>query len=288
MKILKSILFFCLFTIIACQNKNAENVRLIEKEIPTADANIRIEYIAHACFILEANGTRIMIDPYADRVWLTYDFPKHLKTDAVFISHPHYDHDGGIFRGKRPDWMFDTPFYQNPKTYKIGDFDVEGIIGKHADPYGKEFGQMNTIWKLKINGVVFAHWGDNGQLTYTNIKALSDVDVLFMPMDGDYHIIPKEVYFDALNAINPTLIIPMHYRIPEVELHTDSPKTLGELEPFLEKRPKILTSEGVEEYLPKVNYLKTNTYNISLDALPSKSTYLVFKHSPLVIKTQTQ
>src|SRR6266404_2566535 len=57
---------------------------------------VTIEYIAHACFRLTSPaGKQVLIDPYASRVWLGYDFPPNIHTDAVLIFHPHYDHDGG-------------------------------------------------------------------------------------------------------------------------------------------------------------------------------------------------
>lgn len=244
--------------------------------------SVNIEYIGHACFILEANESRIMIDPYADRVWLGYDFPKDIEVDAVFITHPHYDHDGGIFRGMKPDWMFNTPFYQNPKEYEIGDFRVKGIVGKHADPYGKEFGQMNTVWKIEINGIILAHWGDNAPLTKGLADELKDIDILFMPMDGDFHIIPKQAYTEALDAIRPRIIVPMHYRIPELEKDTDSPSDLGEINPFLAQRPKMYSKDLTSSYLPEVQFLESNKMDLVKDLLGSKTKYLIFKHSPLI------
>jgi glyoxylase-like metal-dependent hydrolase (beta-lactamase superfamily II) len=75
---------------------------------------VALESIAHACFrIHSASGARILIDPYASRGWLGYDFPRGLATDAILITHPHYDHDGDEFlfwragreppHGPRPD-----------------------------------------------------------------------------------------------------------------------------------------------------------------------------------------
>ena len=51
--------------------------------------------------------------------------------------------------GKLP-WPSDTPVIKEPGSYTFGDIAITGIRGKHAEPYGKEFGQTNTIWRLKF------------------------------------------------------------------------------------------------------------------------------------------
>src|SRR4051812_23418096 len=57
---------------------------------------VAIEYIAHACFrITSPSGKQVLLDPFASHVWVGYDFPTNVPADAVLISHPHYDHDGG-------------------------------------------------------------------------------------------------------------------------------------------------------------------------------------------------
>ena len=53
---------------------------------------------------------------------------------------------------------------------------ITGIRGKHADPWGKEFGQTNTIWLLELDGLRIAHVGDNGPLTEANLQELGRVD----------------------------------------------------------------------------------------------------------------
>jgi len=277
MKTSSILLLFIAFFASSCSN-NVAKEGYVQSGKETFEG-VKIKYIAHACFILEADTTKIMIDPYADRVWLGYDFPKGLKVDAVFITHPHYDHDGGIFRGKKPDWMCETDFYQSPNDYTIGDFKVSGIVGKHAEPYGKEFGQMNTIWTVEIGGIVFAHWGDNGPLTEDNIEKLQNVDVLFIPMDGDFHILPKEQYDLILNAIKPKIVVPMHYRIPELEEAEDTPKNLGEIEPFLKERPKMLSQDSTF-FTPKIIEIKSNRLVLTKEEVPDSTVYYVFKHSP--------
>src|SRR5213594_1225996 len=123
---------------------------------------VAIEYIAHSCFrIHTAKGARLLIDPFASRVWLGYDFPRKLAADAVLITHPHYDHDADTLIGHQPPpWAPEVRVMRDPGAYKVSDVTITGIRGKHADPWGKEFGQTNTIWLLELDGLRIAHLGD--------------------------------------------------------------------------------------------------------------------------------
>src|SRR6058998_3661730 len=97
---------------------------------------VNIEYIAHACFrVTSPSGKQVLIDPYASRVWLGYDFPPNVRADAVLISHPHYDHDGGEAMRRPVPWAANTPVLRQPGTNQIGDIAVVGYAGKHADPW---------------------------------------------------------------------------------------------------------------------------------------------------------
>src|SRR5438876_8988244 len=142
---------------------------------------VTIEYIAHACFrVTSPSGKQILIDPYASRVWLGYDFPSNVRADAVLISHPHYDHDGGEAMGRPVPWDANTAVLRQPGTNPIGDSAVVGYAGKHADPWGKEFGQSNTIWLVKVAGLRIVHLCDNGPIRDDTIQELGREDVIMM------------------------------------------------------------------------------------------------------------
>src|SRR5436189_2260684 len=154
---------------------------------------VTIEYIAHACFrVTSPSGKQVLIDPYASRVWLGYDFPPDVRADAVLISHPHYDHDGGEAMRRPLPWPTNTLVLRKPGTNQVGDITVVGYAGKHADPWGKEFGQINTIWLLKTGGLRIVHLGDNGPLSEDMVRGLGRVDVLMMPIDSEFHILTAD------------------------------------------------------------------------------------------------
>lgn len=193
-----------------------------------------IEYVAHASFVIESDsGDRILIDPFASNVWLGYAFPELPPVDAVVVTHPHYDHDAGRYRGQPWPWDETVRVFDEPGEYSLGGFEIRGVEGKHADPWGKEFGQLNTIFRIEVDGTSIVHVGDNGPLTQDNYQQLRPVDVLMVPADAFEHILKNDEIAAIVAALEPRVVVPMHYRLPELESDPDSPDDLGEIEPWL-------------------------------------------------------
>lgn len=236
-----------------------------------ADATgIEIEYIAHAAFLMRAaDGTELLIDPYASRVWLGYDWPEGVDPDAILITHPHYDHDAGRYRQMPFPWGPDTPVVDGPGSYDLGAFTVTGVEGKHADPYGMEFGQLNTVMVVEAAGLRIVHIGDNGPLTPAMVQGIGSVDVLMMPADGVDHILSKETTAEILAQLDPRIVIPMHYRLPDLETEVDSPSDLGEIEPWLAGRDGVRRVGG-------------HVTTLTADDLPETREVLVFERAPYV------
>jgi L-ascorbate metabolism protein UlaG (beta-lactamase superfamily) len=254
-----------------CTGANGESAKSPEESSGASAPGIEIEYIAHASFLMRAeDGTELLIDPYASRVWLGYDWPDGIAPNAILITHPHYDHDAGRYREMPFPWSDEVPIVDAPGETAFGAFTVTGVRGKHADPYGMEFGQLNTLMIVEAHGLRIAHLGDNGPLTAEMIQGLGRVDVLMMPGDAVDHIISPETTEAILTELDPSVVIPMHYRLPDLEVSEDSPSDLGDIEPWLEGRARV-------------RRLSNNSTKLSISALPAEREYLVFAHAPYVV-----
>jgi len=176
-------------------------------------ASVRLEYIAHASFVIESpGGTRIAVDPFNSNIWLGYSFPDGIEANAVLVTHPHYDHDATYY--------FDdfTPVFRRPDELRVGDVVLRGIESEHSGrPRFLDRGQtpFNTLWVVETGGLRIAHFGDNRLLNELDLAAVGPVDVVLI----------NAAYFDAANldmltmlveTIEPDIMIPMHYRHEEI------------------------------------------------------------------------
>jgi len=193
---------------------------LVWSPLTTAQAAApTLEYIAHASFVVESpTGVRVVIDPFNSDRWLGLAYPVSVAADAVLVSHPHYDHDASYY------FPSGTPVFRNPGRFSIGDVRVEGHQGRHADPYGRDFEQVNTIWVVETGGVRLAHFGDNGPPSAATLAALGRIDVLLVPDDAQEHILSRAAVAAVRAALSPRLTIPMHYRHGG---YRDLPSSLG-------------------------------------------------------------
>lgn len=226
---------------------------------------ITVEYIAHASFKISYDEKSLLIDPYADTTWIGYFFPKNITADAALITHPHYDHDGGRFRGKTPYWEDQMEIIEDAGKYQVGDFTITGLKGKHCDPYGKEFDQKNTIWVIEVAGLKLVHIGDNGPLTQAHYDAIGIPDIFFVPIDSDYHILKEDELAVVLETLKPRITIPMHYRLPDLEDEGFPRGGFGEIDPYLDGKSHVI--------------LEGNIKTFSKSSLTKNAGIIVFQHS---------
>ena len=220
-------------------------------------AQVTLEYVAHASFVLEAtNGQRLIIDPYNSERWLGYTFPENIQADFVLVTHPHYDHDASYY--------FKAPVFREPGDYQLGAFRVTGVTARHAAGFGGEFSYKSTVFVVETGGVRVAHFGDAGPLDAEQLKRLGRVDVVLLPIDGDDHILKPAQIADILKQLKPAILVPMHYQLPDL---SDLPASLGPIEPWLMRQSNVLR-------------LRTNRVPIGARELRQTGQILVLDHAP--------
>jgi L-ascorbate metabolism protein UlaG (beta-lactamase superfamily) len=102
---------------------------------------------------------------------------------------------------------------------------------------------------------------------------LGEVDILMMPIDSEFHILQEHEIQTILNQLSPSLVIPMHYRLADLEPDDDEPGGLGGIDDWLKSRRNV-------------RRLFTHQTTISLEDLPNNQEILVFEHWPTLERPQ--
>lgn len=162
-----------------------------------------LRYMGHAFFTMTLeNGTEIAFDPYGS----FYDFPKrHVKADLCLVSHHHHDHDGMELIEDGAQVM------DQPGTHRVSGVTVTGISTWHDEVQGAKRGP-NTFFVVEAEGLRIGHAGDLGHVPDAKqLCQIGHLDVLLLPVGGYYTIDPATA-LEVRNLLQPTVMIPMHYR----------------------------------------------------------------------------
>jgi len=198
-----------------------------------------INWFGQSCFrieVKEAHSTgsgqvSILIDPFSKEIGLK---PPKIKDDLVLVTHNHPDHNN--LEGLNPEaFLINTP-----GEYEKKGIAIRGILSYHDKSQGKERG-LNTIYVIKAEDMTLCHLGDLGQekLDDSQVEEIGDVDILLVPVGGNYTINYKEAV-GVIGQIEPKIIIPMHYKVKDLKVDVDGP------EKFVKELG--LTPEKVDKY----------------------------------------
>ncbi len=198
---------------------------------------MKLTWLGHACFAVEQEGYRILLDPYtgvegypslletasraADweqrarweakggytvtrkvRMTIVREGGEHqefrLPVHKILCSHSHFDHNAVDQAEVVP---FDGPC----------PFTIRAVETFHDDQGGALRG-TNTIHILSAGGVTIAHLGDLGHpLSPEQVEAIGPLDLALVPVGGVYTVDAKGAKA-VREALNPKCVIPMHYR----------------------------------------------------------------------------
>ena len=181
---------------------------------------MKIKFYAHACFGLEADGFRVVTDPYEPQTaWFD---PVDEPADVVLMSSntDRFHCDPSHVRG--------NPAVVNALEVPPGGTRVKGLEVR-AFPVRERYQwrllrrgirpRPNAMYAFTLGGVRVLHTGDIGcKFPRRHIRALrGNVDVM-LAISGGVHNLEVADMKKGIDAIRPRVVIPMHYYLPKGRL----------------------------------------------------------------------
>lgn len=163
---------------------------------------MEITYLGHSAFKIKTKTATVVTDPFDPK--MTGIKFSGIEGDIVTLSHDHPDHNASdkVIGVKK--------VVEGPGEYEIMGVSMIGIPSYHDTNSGSDRGK-NTIYIYEFEGLRLAHLGDLGhELSDDLINELGDIDVLMIPVGGEYTIGPKEASH-IVSKIEPFFVLPMHY-----------------------------------------------------------------------------
>lgn len=164
---------------------------------------MRLDYLAHSCFVLQHDGFRVLFDPYDSGIG--YPPPRIFDPDLIVVSHDHHDHNAVSQVSGR------STVVRGIALRNYGPVTVSGSLGWHDEGDGAE---PVSLTLLSWNGLRMAHFGDLGcALEKEQEEFFSGLDLLLMPCGGGFTFNGKRAA-EVVEKIRPKVVVPMHYATP--------------------------------------------------------------------------
>lgn len=198
-----------------------------------------ISYFGHSLFRLRGKSATLLTDPF-DPEMVGLKYPR-LEADIVTVSHQHEDHN---FLERVYGYKI---VISAPGEYEVSGVTIIGISSYHDENRGEKRGK-NNIYIIEMDDLRLAHLGDIGHtLSEKLVEQIGDIDILFLPVGGFYTINPRQAASEIVQSIEPSVIIPMHYKLPGMK-----DDIFGKILPVEEFLKEVgLNVEKTEKYVVK-------------------------------------
>ncbi|MCB0165938.1 MAG: MBL fold metallo-hydrolase [Anaerolineae bacterium] len=219
---------------------------------------MKIKWFAHASFLIEGDGLRIITDPYTPD---EMGFPP-ITEPADIVIRSSSDDGGHCFAEMipgEPEVVTATDIIDSGIT--IRGLKITAIPVRESLIY-KDSPLDNGMYRFTLEGLRLAHMGDVGNpLTDEQLDALANVDVLFV-LAGGPPTIDLDDLREAIDIIQPRVIIPMHYHLPGTKV---------KMLPITELAGRFSTDEVV--------WLDSSEFDLSRDTIPLARRMFVLRSS---------
>ena len=194
---------------------------------------VQVTWQSHACFLIEAAGKKIWIDPFISGNPLSPVKADEVEADYILVSHGHGDHVGDtvaiaqrtgatvISNAEINGWMTAQGVENTHPQHIGGGFDypfgrVKLTIAHHGSAMpdgtygGNPCGFLITVEDRKIY-----HACDTGLFYDMKLIGEEGIDLAILPIGDNYTMGPDDA-LRAVHLIAPKKVVPIHYDTFEV------------------------------------------------------------------------
>ncbi|MFN0096459.1 MAG: MBL fold metallo-hydrolase [Dehalococcoidia bacterium] len=168
---------------------------------------MEITWLGRTCFRLRGREGAVITDPCPPESG--YKTGK-LSGDVVTISRV-----GDPDYGYRDSVPAEARVLDAPGEFEVGGILVSGVAMKRPD------GKRNVAFVFELDGIKVAHLGVPGpKPTSADLDGVKGVDILLLPVGGGGSVLAAAAQ-DIMTAVDPRIVIPMHYRTDQERLELD-------------------------------------------------------------------
>jgi len=169
-----------------------------------------ITYYGISCFKVTSGERVLAFDPPSRK---SKAKSPYFQTDILLISHDHDNHGGReVLHAPKDGQIF---IIDSPGEFEYKGVNIQGMASFHDSSGGKKLGH-NTIYRVEFEDIALVHMGDFGEkeLRPELKEKIGNVDILFLPIGGD-NVLEPGTAAEIANQVEPKIIIPMHYELPD-------------------------------------------------------------------------
>lgn len=169
-------------------------------------SGLSVQWLGHTCFLFTGGGAKVLVNPFrASGCTAKYRLPK-VAADLVLISSQLLDEGAVVGLPGNPKLIYE------PGVYEFKGIKFQGVGIDHDRKGGKQFG-TNTAWSWKQGGISVLHLGGAAApISFEQKILMGRPDVALIPVGGSAKAYNAQEAKQAVQVLNPKLVIPTHYR----------------------------------------------------------------------------